>query len=70
MAHSERGYLKPKVGDSKMLRKENNGQFANPPLMMEMGCFKKDADLKRTGLMNNMRLEEPKPGVKEAKKVI
>ena len=56
MSNPPRGYMKPKSGDPKMIRDENNGQFANPPLMMEMGKFKDASDLKRTGQFGNPTL--------------
>jgi hypothetical protein len=58
-------YLKPKVGAPSMLRKQRNGQFVNPPLMMKLGGFKSASDIKRDG--PNLNLEKGGPQAKGSK---
>ena len=58
-------YLKPSVGTPSMLRKKRNGQFVNPPLMMELGGLKSASDIKRDG--PNLNLEKGGPQSKGKK---
>ena len=58
-------FLKPKVGDPLMLRKKKNGQFDNPPLMMDLGGFSSSAKL--AGIGKNLTLEKGGPQAKGSK---
>lgn len=53
-------YLKPKTSAPMMLRKKRNGQFVNPPLMMNLGGFTSSDKLKR-GTTANVGLEKGGP---------
>lgn len=53
-------YLKPKVAAPGMLRKERNGQFVNPPLMMTWGGMSSASKLHRGTEANLQHERSPK----------
>jgi hypothetical protein len=61
-------YMKPKVGDPKMLRSERNGQFVNPPLWMVWGGGGSSAMLRR-GTNKNLQLEKGGPTARKGKPI-
>lgn len=63
---SSSAYLKPKVGDPKMLRDERNGPFVNQPLWMKWGGGRSSAMLNR-GSTRNLSLEKGGPQANKGK---